>query len=111
MRIGKIFEMGCLGYFIFIAVVSLIFLGILMTQGNEPSSQPFEVVTKKGTVKLHLGMPRDSVIMLVGKPDYIKSHSQYGRDIIEELGYSINSDYSDLNFTFENGKLKEFRQN
>lgn len=30
---------------------------------------------------------------------------------IEELGYSINSDYSDLNFTFENGKLKEFRQN
>ena len=61
-------------------------------------------------VKMHLGMPKDSVILLLGAPDKVWSHSS-GKDIIEDISYCINNDkYPDLIFTFENGELKEFFQ-
>ena len=75
------------------------------------SQTPFEVITKKGTVSLHLGIPKDSVIILIGKPDSYNSYSS-GCTIIEKIGYKINSNkYDDLTFHFENGKLESFSQN
>ena len=61
-------------------------------------------------VNLHLGMPKDSVILLIGKPDDYNSHS-ISNIIIEEIGYKVKNDVvEDLTFTFEDGKLKSFTQ-
>lgn len=70
----------------------------------------FDIKTKNGTVTLHLRMPKDSVFMLVGKPDEFSS-DDYGFTVVEKAGYHIKNKYStDLDLEFENGKLKSVRQ-
>ena len=97
------------------AILILLYLGwtyfMMSSEVNDTILQtPFEVETKKGTVPLHLGMSKDSVIILMGKPDSHDSHS-FGRMIVEDLGYNIKGNgYEDLTFHFENGKLESFRQ-
>ena len=103
--------MGCL---LVIAVLFLVlFLTFVFSSNRSDSVErqpPFEVITKKGVVKLHLGMPKDSVIMIVGTPDDISSHSTYNT-IIEEINYKVkNDDIADLTFEFEDGKLTKFTQ-
>jgi hypothetical protein len=72
--------------------------------------QYIEVKGKKGTVTLHTGMSKDSVRILVGKPDAVELRS-YG-NALEDWGYKIkNRYYSDLEIHFEDGKLKSLRQN
>ncbi len=69
------------------------------------------MLTKKGKVTLHTGISKDSVIILVGEPDKISSHSS-GSNIIENIGYKVkNEDFTDLNFEFKNGVLVSFVQN
>ena len=104
----KASNIGCISCLVIIGLLCILyFTSSSKTDYNQTS---FEVVTNKGTVRLHLGMPKDSVIMLIGKPDDIESHSE-GKVIIEEIGYKVNSDdYPDLNFSFENGKLESFSQ-
>ena len=106
----KALKIGCLSCLLIIAFF-IIFIGYTMWSASLMGSQtPFEVMTKKGTIKLHLGIPKDSVILLIGKPDDIESHS-IGNTVVEEIGYKVNSDvYPDLSFTFENGKLESFSQ-
>lgn len=71
--------------------------------------QYIEVKGKKGNVTLHTGMPKDSVRLLVGKPDNVALRS-YG-NALEDWGYKIRSNYvPDLEINFEAGKLKSLRQ-
>ena len=59
---------------------------------------------------LHTGMPRDSVQILVGKPDKVDLRS-YGNFTLEDWGYKIKNNYvSDLDIEFQDGKLKSVRQ-
>lgn len=105
----KVLKMGCLICMLLFAILA-IYSWFSVVDSTEKQI-PFEVVTKMGSVSLHLGMPKDSVILLIGKPDNYESYS-LGNRIIEEIGYKINSkSYADLTFRFENGELESFRQN
>jgi len=71
--------------------------------------QYIEVKGKKGNVTLHTGMTKDSVRILVGKPDNVALRS-YG-NALEDWGYKIRNNYvPDLEINFEAGKLKSLRQ-
>ncbi len=78
---------------------------------SEAEVQYVEVKGKKGIVALYTGMSKDSVQILVGKPDEVRLNT-YGNSTYEDWGYKINNKYvSDLDLDFENGKLKAVRQN
>ena len=77
---------------------------------QEGEVQYIEVKGKKGNVTLHTGMTKDSVRLLVGKPDNVELRS-YG-NALEDWGYKIRNNYMpDLEINFEAGKLKSLRQN
>jgi hypothetical protein len=76
---------------------------------QETEVQYIEVKGKKGNVTLHTGMTKDSVRILVGKPDNVALRS-YG-NALEDWGYKIRNNYvPDLEINFEAGKLKSLRQ-
>ena len=76
---------------------------------NQPDIQYVEVRGKKGNVVLHTGMKKDSVRILIGKPDNVELRS-YGT-ALEDWGYKIRNEYvPDLEINFEAGKLKSLRQ-
>jgi hypothetical protein len=76
---------------------------------QEAEVQYIEVKGKKGNVTLHTGMTKDSVRILVGKPDNVALRS-YG-NALEDWGYKIRNNYvPDLEINFESGKLKSLRQ-
>ena len=82
----------------------------LQDLNKEPEVQYVEVKGKKGNVTLHTGMPKDSVQILVGKPDKVDLHS-IGNTAYETWGYKLKNNYlSDLDIEFEDGKLKSIRQ-
>jgi hypothetical protein len=69
------------------------------------------VTGKKGNVTLHTGMSKDSVQILVGKPDEINLNEMLNT-YYEKWGYKLKNEYiSDLDIDFEDGKLKGVRQN
>ena len=77
---------------------------------QEAEVQYIEIKGKKGNVTLHTGMTKDSVRILVGKPDNVELRS-YG-NALEDWGYKIRNNYvPDLEINFEAGKLKSLRQN
>lgn len=77
---------------------------------QEAEVQYIEVKGKKGYVTLHTGMTKDSVRILVGKPDNVELRA-YG-NALEDWGYKIKSNYvTNLEINFEAGKLKSLRQN
>ncbi len=84
---------------------------------QEAEIQYVEVKGKKGHVTLHTGMPKDSVQILVGKPDEVRLNT-YGSSTHESWGYKINNKHglpkeyqiSDLDIDFVDGKLKNVRQ-
>jgi hypothetical protein len=77
---------------------------------QEAQIQYVEVRGKKGSVMLHTGMPKDSVQLLLGKPDEVNLRS-YGSTSFEDWGYKIKNSYvSDLDIDFENGRVKSVRQ-
>jgi hypothetical protein len=81
----------------------------LANLNQEPEVQYIEVKGKKGNVILHTGMTKDSVRILVGKPDNVELRS-YG-NALEDWGYKIRNNYvPDLGINFEAGKLKSLRQ-
>jgi hypothetical protein len=77
---------------------------------QEGEIQYIEVKGRKGNATLHTGMTKDSVRILVGKPDNVELRS-YG-NALEDWSYKIRSNYvPDLEINFEAGKLKSLRQN
>ena len=113
MNSNNFFKNGCMGcLLVFGALILIYMLGTfaLMSGSSRKEVPQFEVMTKKGIVKLHLGIPKDSVILLVGTPGDFNSHSM-GKTIYETLKYKVkNDDYCDLSFEFEDGKLESFNQ-
>jgi hypothetical protein len=82
----------------------------LANLNQEANVQYIEVRGRKGNVTLHTGMSKDSVRILLGKPDEVELRS-YG-NALEDWGYKIKNRYmSDLEINFEDGKLKSLRQN
>ena len=75
-----------------------------MEQIDVPVSY-FDAKTKKGKVKLHTGMPKDSVLLLAGEPDEFRSTTIQGHNM-EHAGYKISNRYvADLEFTFIDGEI------
>ncbi|MBQ7388769.1 MAG: hypothetical protein IJW01_05330 [Paludibacteraceae bacterium] len=75
--------------------------------------QSFELSTKKGIVKLHTYMPKDSVKMRMGRP-HTTSIRTYGDDVHEKWEYEkkVYDDMYTTEFSFEfvNGELKSVYQ-
>ena len=70
----------------------------------------FDVKSKTGLVKLHTGMPKDSVTTKFGNPDDYSINQIRGRSV-EFVGYKINNKYvADLRLTFVDGFLSEVDQ-
>ena len=66
----------------------------------------FDVKSKKGEVRIHTGMPKDSVIMLLGKPSKFMS-TEYSDEITYESGpYGTDM----LMIDFEDGKVSSVIQ-
>lgn len=77
---------------------------------NEIQVQYVEVKGRKGNVTLHTGMSKDSVQLLVGKPDQVDLN-ELANINYETWGYKLKNEYmSDLDIEFENGKLNGVRQ-
>lgn len=98
-------------------IVTLAVLYILAPSPNTPNShknykyniQYIEVTGKNGPVTLHNYMPKDSVQILLGKPDKVFMQT-YGVNLVHEnWDYEINDDYR-LDLDFENGKLTNVNQ-
>jgi hypothetical protein len=89
----------------------------LRNLNQEAEVQYIEVKGKKGNVTLHTGMPKDSVKILVGKPDAV-SLDEIGNIHFEKWGYKITNKHGvpaeyqlpDLNIDFKDGKLNGVRQ-
>ena len=72
--------------------------------------QYIEIKGKKGRVTVHTGMPKDSVQLLVGKPDQVDLNT-IGDVVYEKWGYKLKNQYlSDLDFRFENGLMTSVDQ-
>ena len=75
--------------------------------------QYIEIKGKKGRVTVHTFMPKDSVQLLVGKPDQVRMN-QYGTEVIEHWGYIISHRYgssiTDMDIDFTNGELSGVSQ-
>jgi len=96
-------------------VLYLISLGLRSNRSNyaekEVQVQYVEIKGKKGNVTLHTGMPKDSVRMLVGKPDEVHLN-RIASTNYEKWGYKLKNKYiSDLDINFRDGKLDGVRQN
>ena len=78
---------------------------------EEAEIQYIEVKGKKGIVTLHTGMSKDSVRILLGKPDDFNLMTIMN-STHESWGYKLKNDYlSDLDIEFVDGKLDGVRQN
>ncbi len=78
---------------------------------DQKNIQSFELTTKNGIVKLHTYMSKDSVQILMGRPQSTDVNDYgYGK-VLETWKYKGTNRYVD-EFTFEfiNGKLKSVRQ-
>ncbi|MBQ3325180.1 MAG: hypothetical protein IJG81_10120 [Muribaculaceae bacterium] len=73
---------------------------------DEGDVRYFDVKSKKGEARIHTGMPKDSVIMLLGKPTQFMS-TEYSDEITYESGpYDTNI----LTISFEDGKVSSVIQ-
>jgi hypothetical protein len=91
---------------------TLISLGLMSSNTvKEVQVQYIDVKGKKGDVTVHTGMLKDSVRLLLGKPDEIELN-RIGPIYFESWGYKLRNKYvSDLDIDFEDGKLKGVSQN
>lgn len=70
----------------------------------------FDVNMMKGKVKLHTGMPKDSVLLFAGEPSEFRSSTIQGLNM-EHARYKISNRYvAGLEFTFIDGVLTDYNQ-
>lgn len=73
--------------------------------------QSFELTTKNGIVKLHTYMPKDSVKILMGRPQSTDINDYGYGEAHETWKYKGTNRYVDeFTIEFTNGKLKSVRQ-
>jgi hypothetical protein len=82
------------------------------TDENEQRNiQSFELDTKKGIVKLHTYMPKDSVQILMGRPQSTDIDDNGFGKVKETWKYKGRNRYADeFTVEFTNGKLTSVRQ-
>jgi len=99
---------------IFVTLFVLFIIGIGLSANhleNEDEIQYIEITGKKGEVTVFTGMSKDSVQMVVGKPDDIELN-EILNTYYEKWGYKLENDIiPNLVIEFENGELKGVRQN
>ena len=80
-------------------------------EDEQRNIQSFELTTKKGIVKLHTYMPKDSVQILMGRPQTVDVSKGYNGDVLETWKYKgTNSYVEEFTIEFTNGKLESVRQ-
>jgi hypothetical protein len=81
-------------------------------EDEQRNFQSFELTTKKGIVKLHTYMPKDSVQILMGRPQSNDINDNgYKGEVHETWKYKGTNRYVDeFTIEFTNGKLKSVRQ-
>lgn len=83
------------------------------TDENEQRNiQSFELTTKNGIVKLHTYMSKDSVQILMGRPQSTDINDYgFNEEVFETWKYKGTNRYIDeFTIEFTNGKLKSVRQ-
>ncbi|MBP8115445.1 MAG: hypothetical protein KAY50_08815 [Chitinophagaceae bacterium] len=80
--------------------------------GNEQRNiQSFELTTKKGIIKLHTYMAKDSVQILMGRPQLTDIDDFGYGEVSETWKYKGSNKYVDeFTIKFTNGKLKSVSQ-
>ena len=77
----------------------------------DKNNEPVNNVNSKTNIdvaQLHIGLPKDSIIMIFGEPDEFSSTSLQGRNV-EHFGYKVsNSIVPNLEFTFVDGALTSY---
>jgi hypothetical protein len=112
MKGSLIFIFGFVAGILFtLFIIFIIGIGIRSNYTKDKVQvQCINIKGKKGNAELYTGMPKDSVLILVGKPDEVRLNS-YGNFTTEVWGYKLNNKIvSDLEIDFEDGKLKGVRQ-
>lgn len=78
---------------------------------DQKNIQSFELTTKNGIVKLHTYMSKDSVQILMGRPQSTDVNDYGYGEVLETWKYKGTNRYVDeFTFKFINGKLKSVRQ-
>jgi len=99
---------------ILVTILILFIIGMRNSTGQTSYGmqvQYIEVKGKKGNARLYTGMPKDSVRLLIGKPDEVDLRSFQGT-ALEGWGYKLKNKYiSDLDIDFVDGRLNAVRQN
>jgi len=90
--------------------------GNYTNENGEQNIQSFELTTKKGIVKLRTYMPKDSVKILMGRPQSTDiRNNEYNGEVSETWKYKGTNRYVDeFTIEFSNGKLKsvdQFKEN
>ena len=102
------FIMGVIATWLFIIMIT--FSAPVDLSEVDEKVTTVEITGKNGLVKLHTGMPKDSVKLLVGKPDEVDLR-ELGYTYYETWGYKIKSKYvPDLRIEFEDGRLEGLSQ-
>jgi len=76
-----------------------------LAQQEVPDVVYIDIHTSKGTVTVHTGMPKDSVLILMGEP----TSFSFGDFSFERCEYALG-DYKYVNMFFQNGKLTEVKK-
>lgn len=80
-------------------------------ENGQRNIQSFELITKKGIVKLHTYMPKDSVQILMGRPQSTDVDDYGYGEVSETWKYKGTNRYVDeFTIEFSNGELKSVRQ-
>ena len=77
----------------------------VLAEQEAPSIVYIRIHTSKGTVTVHTGMPKDSVLLLMGEP----ASFSFGDSSFERCEYSLG-DYKHVNMFFQDGKLTEVKK-
>ena len=80
-------------------------------ENEQRNIQSFELTTKKGIVKLHTYMSKDSVQILMGRPQSADVNDYGYGEVNETWKFKGTNRYIDeFTIEFTNGKLKSVRQ-
>jgi hypothetical protein len=80
-------------------------------ENEQTNIQSFELTTKKGIIKLHTDMSKDSVQILMGRPQSTDINDFGYGEVSETWKYRGSNRYVDeFTVEFTNGKLKSVRQ-
>ena len=80
-------------------------------ENGQRNIQSFELITKKGIVKLHTHMSKDSVQILMGSPESTDVNDFGYGEVLETWKYKGTNRYvEEFTIEFTNGKLKSVSQ-